>query len=74
MVITPSIHYIIGGLRINNKAVVININGNKIYGLYVTGEVNRGVHGGNRLGANSLAECGVFGRIAANSEVNYISE
>ena len=36
------------------------------------GEVTGGVHGGNRLGGNSLAECGVFGRIAADSAVNYI--
>ena len=34
--------------------------------------INRCVHGGKRLGGNSLAECGVFGRIAADSEVNYI--
>ena len=74
MVITPSIHYTMGGLRINSKAEVININGSKIYGLYAAGEVTGGVHGGNRLGGNSLAECGVFGRIAADSAVNYISE
>ena len=34
-----------------------------IAGLYGAGEVTGGVHGGNRLGANSLMECVVFGRI-----------
>lgn len=36
---------------------------NAIEGLYGAGEVTGGVHGGNRLGANSLMECVVFGRI-----------
>jgi ferredoxin-NADP reductase len=35
-----------------------------IRGLYAAGEVTGGVHGGNRLGGNSLLECCVFGRIA----------
>ena len=72
MIITPSVHYTMGGLKINNKAEVINTNGKPIKGLYGAGEVTGGVHGGNRLGGNSLAECGVFGRIAADSAVNYI--
>jgi succinate dehydrogenase/fumarate reductase flavoprotein subunit len=74
MIITPSVHYTMGGLKINNKAEVINTNGKPIKGLYGAGEVTGGVHGGNRLGGNSLAECGVFGRIAADSAVNYIAK
>lgn len=72
MIITPSIHYTMGGLKINSKTEVIDINGNQIYGLFAAGEVTGGVHGSNRLGGNSLAECGVFGRISADSTVNYI--
>lgn len=72
MIITPSVHYTMGGIKINNNTEVINTNGKPIKGLYGAGEVTGGVHGGNRLGGNSLAECGVFGRIAANSAVNYI--
>jgi len=72
MVITPSVHYTMGGLKINSKAEIISTNGKSINGLYGAGEVTGGVHGGNRLGGNSLAECGVFGRIAADSAVNYI--
>ena len=72
MVIAPSIHYTMGGLRINKNGEVLNSNGNIIYGLYAAGEVTGGVHGRNRLGGNSLAECGVFGRIVAESSVAYI--
>jgi len=74
MVITPSVHYTMGGLKINNRSEVIDKNGKPINGLFGAGEVTGGVHGGNRLGGNSLAECGVFGRIAADSAVNYISK
>ena len=74
MVITPSVHYTMGGLKINNRSEVIDKNGKPINGLFGAGEVTGGVHGGNRLGGNSLAECGVFGRIAADSAVNYIAK
>ena len=73
-VITPSVHYTMGGLKINNRSEVIDKNGKPINGLFGAGEVTGGVHGGNRLGGNSLAECGVFGRIAADSAVNYIAK
>ena len=73
MIITPSIHYTMGGLKMNNKGEILNTNNESIKGLYGAGEVTGGVHGGNRLGGNSLAECGVFGRISADSAVDYIS-
>ena len=44
----------------------------KINGLFGAGEVTGGVHGGDRLGGNSLTECGVYGRISADSAVDYI--
>ena len=72
MIITPSIHYTMGGLKINNKAEVLDVNNKTIKGLFGAGEVTGGVHGGNRLGGNSLAECGVYGRISADSAVDYI--
>ena len=72
MIITPSIHYTMGGLKINNKGEVLNSNNQSIQGLFGAGEVTEGIHGGNRLGGNSLAECGVYGRISANSAVEYI--
>ena len=72
MIITPSIHYTMGGLKINNKAEVLDVNNKTIKGLFGAGEVTGGVHGGNRLGGNSLAECGVYGRISADYAVDYI--
>ena len=72
MIIAPSIHYTMGGLKINNKGEVLNTNNKTINGLFGAGEVTGGVHGGNRLGGNSLAECGVYGRISADSAVDYI--
>ena len=62
--ITPSIHYTMGGLKIDDKTRVLKQNGEPIVGLFGAGEVTGGVHGGNRLGANSLLECVVFGRRA----------
>ena len=41
--------------------------------LFGAGEVTGGVHGGNRLGGNSLMECGVFGRRAARAAVEYVN-
>lgn len=68
--ITPSIHYTMGGIRINKNAQVLNEKNEPIEGLFAAGEVTGGVHGKNRLAGNSLLECVVFGRIAGR--VNYI--
>lgn len=62
-IVTPVIHYTMGGLQINGNGQVINHNGNIIDGLYAVGEVTGGVHGSNRLAGNSLLECCVFGII-----------
>ena len=56
----------------NNKGEILNSENKTIYGLYGAGEVTGGVHGGNSLGGNSLAECGVYGRISADSAVDYL--
>ncbi len=56
-----------GGLKINTNAQVIAKNGNVIPSLYAAGEVAGGIHAGNRLGGNSLADIFTFGRIAADS-------
>ncbi|KAG5492532.1 hypothetical protein JKF63_01110 [Porcisia hertigi] len=62
--VTPSIHYTMGGCLISPSAEILNEQMQPIIGLYGAGEVTGGVHGGNRLGGNSLLECVVFGRIA----------
>ncbi len=62
--IAPGIHYTMGGVKINTNAQVIDKNGNPIPNFYAAGEVTGGVHGGNRLGGNSISETVTFGRIS----------
>lgn len=65
--ISPGIHHCMGGVKINTNAEVIGKDGNPIPGLFAAGEVTGGVHGGNRLGGNAVADFVVFGRIAGAS-------
>lgn len=60
----PKIHYTPGGLAIDSKARVLNLDHEPIPGLFAAGEVTGGVHGASRLGSCSLTDCIVFGRIA----------
>ncbi|CAJ1431119.1 unnamed protein product [Effrenium voratum] len=62
--VTPSLHYCMGGLAINERAEVLREDQQVLPGLFAAGEVTGGVHGHNRLGGNSLLECVVFGRLA----------
>merc|ERR1719284_1268044 len=71
-IITPIIHYCMGGLEITPKAEVCGANGNPIQGLYAAGEVMGGVHGNNRLGGNSLLDCVVFGRVSGKACAHYM--
>lgn len=68
----PAIHHTMGGLKINSHAQVLNKSSQVIKGLYAAGEVAGGLHAGNRLGGNSLADIFTFGRIAADSACNSI--
>jgi len=51
-----------GGIRINTRAQVLDVNGNPIPKLYAAGEATGGVHGGTRLGSVAVTDCIVFGR------------
>jgi len=70
-IITPIIHYCMGGLEITTKSEVVGSNGRPIPGLYCAGECMGGVHGNNRLGGNSLLDCVVFGRVAGKACADY---
>ena len=70
--IAPGIHHTMGGVKIDTMAQVINTEGKPIPGLFAAGEVTGGVHGGNRLGGNAVADIVIFGRIAAQSALEYI--
>jgi succinate dehydrogenase / fumarate reductase, flavoprotein subunit len=58
MEVAPTAHYSMGGILVNH-----NKGQSTVPGLYAVGEVTSGIHGGNRLGGNSLAELCVFGRL-----------
>ena len=69
MEVAPTAHYSMGGVRVDAETHATDVRG-----LFAVGECAAGVHGANRLGGNSLAECLVFGRIvgaeAARSSAN----
>ncbi|MBT9672597.1 flavocytochrome c [Secundilactobacillus kimchicus] len=65
----PAIHHTMGGLTIDTGAHVLDQDGQRISGLYAAGEVAGGLHAGNRLGGNSLADIFTFGPIAARTAV-----
>ena len=59
MEVAPTIHYAMGGLRVEAETAATTLPG-----LYAAGEVAAGLHGANRLGGNSLSDLLVFGRRA----------
>ncbi len=72
--IGPAIHHTMGGIAINTKAQVLNSSGNIIPCLYAAGEVTGGVHGGNRLGGNAVADICIYGKIAADTALEEIKK
>ena len=66
-VISPrkaSLHHTMGGLKIDTEAQVLNTEGEAIPGLWAAGEVTGGIHAGNRLGGNAVADIFTYGHIA----------
>ena len=59
--ISPAFHYMMGGIEVDLNSKIPGFKN-----LYAVGEVsNTGVHGANRLASNSLLECFIFGKKAA---------
>lgn len=71
-IMTPVLHYTMGGLEIDAESRVIGKEGKPIAGLFAAGEVAGGVHGANRLGGSSLLGCVVFGRVSGDSAAAYL--
>jgi succinate dehydrogenase / fumarate reductase flavoprotein subunit len=66
MEIGPTLHYIMGGVRVDPDTAAATVPG-----LYAAGEVAAGMHGANRLGGNSLSDLLVFGRRAGQAAAEY---
>ncbi|MBI2061306.1 MAG: fumarate reductase/succinate dehydrogenase flavoprotein subunit [Nitrospirae bacterium] len=66
MEIGPTMHYMMGGIRVNADSQATNVPG-----LYAAGECAAGLHGANRLGGNSLSDLIVFGRRAGLYAAEY---
>jgi len=59
MEVGPTMHYIMGGIRVDADTTATTVPG-----LFAAGECAGGMHGANRLGGNSLSDLLVFGRRA----------
>jgi succinate dehydrogenase / fumarate reductase flavoprotein subunit len=59
MEVGPTMHYIMGGIRVDADSQVSTIPG-----LFAAGECASGINGANRLGGNSLSDLIVFGKRA----------
>jgi succinate dehydrogenase / fumarate reductase, flavoprotein subunit len=66
MEIGPTLHYMMGGVRVEAETEATTVPG-----LYAAGEVAAGMHGANRLGGNSLSDLLVFGRRAGLAAADY---
>jgi succinate dehydrogenase / fumarate reductase flavoprotein subunit len=62
MEVGPTMHYIMGGVRVEAESGQTTAPG-----LFAAGEVAAGLHGSNRLGGNSLTDLLVFGRRAGEA-------
>jgi succinate dehydrogenase / fumarate reductase, flavoprotein subunit len=67
MEVGPTLHYFMGGIRVN-----ADTQQTRVPGLFACGECAAGLHGANRLGGNSLSDLIVFGRLAALGAANYV--
>ena len=67
--IRPAAHYTMGGIHANIDGATT------VEGIWAAGEAAcLSLHGANRLGSNSTAECLVWGRIAGEEAVKYIAK
>jgi succinate dehydrogenase / fumarate reductase flavoprotein subunit len=69
MEVGPTLHYFMGGIRVDADTQQTNVPG-----LFACGECAAGLHGANRLGGNSLSDLIVFGRLAGLGVAAYLSE
>jgi len=66
MEVGPTLHYYMGGIRVDAHTQMTNVPG-----LFACGECAAGLHGANRLGGNSLSDLLVLGKLAGDGAVAY---
>ncbi|MBG2611253.1 flavocytochrome c, partial [Klebsiella oxytoca] len=64
--IAPGVHHTMGGVTINTETAVLNAGQQPIAGAFAAGEVVGGIHGGNRIGGNAVADIIIFGTLAGH--------
>ncbi len=69
MEIGPTMHYVMGGIRVVPETAAATVPG-----LFACGECSGGMHGANRLGGNSLSDLVVFGKRAGEGAALFVRE
>jgi succinate dehydrogenase / fumarate reductase, flavoprotein subunit len=69
MEVGPTMHYIMGGIRVHADDGMTSVPG-----LFAAGECSGGMHGANRLGGNSLSDLIVFGKVAGRGASEYVEK
>jgi succinate dehydrogenase / fumarate reductase, flavoprotein subunit len=69
MEVGPTVHYIMGGVRVEADTQMSDVPG-----LFAAGECAAGLHGANRLGGNSLSDLLVFGKRAGEHAASFAKE
>ncbi len=68
MEVGPTLHYFMGGVRVDPET-----QQSAVAGLFACGECAGGMHGANRLGGNSLSDLLVFGWLAGKGASDYVA-
>ncbi len=69
MEIGPTVHYVMGGVRVDGDTQM-----SAVPGLFAAGECGAGLHGANRLGGNSLSDLVVFGKLAGEYAAKFAKD
>jgi succinate dehydrogenase / fumarate reductase flavoprotein subunit len=69
MEVGPTMHYIMGGIRVDADSQMTMVPG-----LFAAGECASGINGANRLGGNSLSDLIVFGKRAGEYAAQFATQ
>ncbi|CAH0302820.1 Fumarate reductase flavoprotein subunit [Rahnella aquatilis] len=69
--IAPGVHHTMGGVTINTETCVLDAQQQVLGGAFAAGEVVGGIHGGNRIGGNAVADIIIFGILAGQNAAKF---